>query len=117
MQAVYVIVACIVCRRVEHCRRSAIADVNASMPAVGYVQLFGEKPRQSYSSPLDKGDHPELDDSEFLPAEEIRIYQSLIGALQWAVSLGRIDITTAVMTMAGFRVEPRRGQLLRLMRM
>ena len=26
-------------------------------------------------------------------------HQSLIGSLQWAVSLGRLDVTTAVMTM------------------
>ena len=34
------------------------------------------------------------------------MYQSLLGALQWAVSLGRLDVNTAVMTMASFRVEP-----------
>jgi hypothetical protein len=27
---------------------------------------FGSKPRQRYSSPLDKGDHPVLETSEFL---------------------------------------------------
>jgi len=36
-------------------------------------------------------------------------YQSLIGALQWTLSLRRIDITTAVMAMSGFRVAPRKG--------
>ena len=40
----------------------------------------------------------------------------MAGALQWAVSLGRLDITTAVMTMSSFRVEPREGRLERLKR-
>ena len=63
-------------------------------------------------SPLPwKRDHPELDMSEELDTNGIKDYQSLIGALQWSVSLGRIDITTAVMTMSGFRVAPRKGHL------
>ena len=69
-----------------------------------YKCIFGSKPKQNVASPLEKGDHPELDMSEELDANGIKDYQSLIGALQWSVSLGRIDITTAVMTMSGFRV-------------
>jgi hypothetical protein len=54
-----------------------------------YKQFFGERPQQQYSSPLEKGDHPELDTTKFLDQEKIRIYQSLIGAIQWAVSIGQ----------------------------
>ena len=64
-----------------------------------YVSIFGSKPKSTYHSPLEKNDHPELDTTEFLDADGIQQYQSLIGALQWAVSLGRMDVTTAVMTM------------------
>ena len=67
-------------------------------------------------SPLEKGDHPELDDSELLDDMGIQQYQSLIGSLQWAISLGRFDIATAVMSMSSFRVAPRRGHLDRLKR-
>ena len=49
--------------------------------------------------------------SDELDANGIKDYQSLIGTLQWSVSLGRIDITTAIMTMSGFRVAPRKGHL------
>ena len=73
-----------------------------------YFQLFGEKPKP-YTSPLEKGDHPELDTSDELGEVDIKKYQSLIGALQWAVTVGRIDITTAVMTMSSYRVNPRIG--------
>ena len=80
-----------------------------------YYQMFGVKPKP-YVSPLEKGDHPELDTSDELNEEGIKKYQSLIGALQWAVTVGRIDITTAVMTMSSFCVAPRVGHLDRLRR-
>ena len=41
----------------------------------------------------------------------------MIGSMQWAVSIGRIDIQTAVMTMSSFRECPRIGHLHRLQRM
>ena len=81
-----------------------------------YTQIFGEKPRMNVYSPLEKGDHPELDTSEFLDAEGTEQYQSIIGSLQWAITLGRFDIATAVMTMSGFRAAPRRGHLKRIQR-
>ena len=81
-----------------------------------YVSLFGCKPKMNVSSPLEKNDHPELDDSELLNEDDIIKYQSLIGVLQWAITLGRFDIGTAVMTMSGFRVAPRQGHLERVRR-
>ena len=82
-----------------------------------YERLFGSKPKQNISSPLEKGDHPELDTSELLDAEGTQKYQSLIGALQWAISIGRMDITTAVMTLSGFRAAPRIEHLERVKRL
>jgi hypothetical protein len=63
-----------------------------------YKQFFGEKPRQKYSSPLEKGDHPELDTTAFLEQDKIEIYQSLIGAIQWSVSIGRWDIHIEILS-------------------
>ena len=48
-----------------------------------FENMFGCKPRE-YSSPLEKGDHPEVDTSEELDAEGIKKYQTMIGSLQWA---------------------------------
>jgi hypothetical protein len=62
-----------------------------------YERIFGMKPKE-YSSPLEKNNHPELDDSELLSDKDIKIYQSMIGAGQWAISLGRFDIQTAIMS-------------------
>jgi hypothetical protein len=66
--------------------------------------------------PLEKGDHPEIDTSEELDADGIKRYQTMIGCLQWAVSLGRFEIQTTTMTMSHFRVAPRKGHLVRLKR-
>ena len=52
-----------------------------------YEQLFKEKPKE-FSTPMQEGDHPELDLTPELDIDGIRLYQSLIGALQWAVTLG-----------------------------
>ena len=76
-----------------------------------YEHMFGCKPKATYSSPLERGDHPELDVSEELGPDGIKQYQSLIGAAKWLISLGRLDIATAVMTMSSFRVAPRKGHL------
>jgi len=78
-----------------------------------YKEMFGSKPHLC-SSPLKDGDHPEIDESDFLDADGIAKYQSIIGALQWAVTLCRFDIHCAVMTMGRFRVAPREGHLERL---
>ena len=82
-----------------------------------YKQRFpGEEIDKRVTSPLDPGDHPELDTSEFLPRDEIQIYQSLVGAMQWAISIGRFDIQTHIMTLSSFRAQPRRGHLQRVKR-
>ena len=81
-----------------------------------YERLFGQLPKQNVHSPLEKGDHPEMDESELLDLEGIKLYQSLIGALQWVITIGRFDVMTAVMTLSGFRVAPRQGHLDRVKR-
>jgi hypothetical protein len=70
-----------------------------------------QTPRQ-YSSPLENGDHPEVDDSKELDLDGIKKFQSsLIGSLQWVIQIGRFDVATAVMTMSSFRANPRVGHL------
>ena len=71
-----------------------------------YEQTFGSKPNSNPQSPLPEYDHPGLDTTEFLDEEGILQYQSIIGSLQWAISIGRWDIQTAVMTLSSFRAQP-----------
>ena len=81
-----------------------------------YQRMFGQKPKTNVTSPLEKGDHPECDTTELLGPEGVTQYQSLVGQLQWAISLGRLDIATAVMTMSSFRSAPQAGHLNRAKR-
>ena len=73
-------------------------------------------PKRDVHAPLEPGDHPELDTSPLLGPHETALYMSMIGAMQWAVALGRIDLFAATMTMSGFRAAPREGHLVRLKR-
>jgi hypothetical protein len=82
-----------------------------------YKRLFNENPSHRAQSPLESNDHPETDTSEFLGKDDTQIYQSLIGAMQWAISIGCFDIAVHVMTMSSFRTAPRRGHLERVKRM
>ena len=45
------------------------------------LRFPGEEIDGKVTSPLDPGDHPELDTTEFLSEEDTQIYQSLIGAM------------------------------------
>jgi hypothetical protein len=77
---------------------------------------MGRNPGKLASSPLEENDHLEMDDSPFLGQDETQQFQSLIGAMQWAVSIGRLDIATAVMSLSSFCAMPRRGHLERAKR-
>jgi hypothetical protein len=78
-----------------------------------YENMFVCKPRE-YTSPLEKGNHPEVDCSDKLDKDFIGRYQTMIGCLQWDAFLRRFDIQTARMTMTRFLSAPRKGHLDRL---
>ena len=67
-----------------------------------YEKMFGEKSSAKIYLPLKRVDYPELDDSELLDANGTQQYQSLIGSMQWAISLGQFDIATAVISMSSY---------------
>ena len=54
-------------------------------------------------TPLDKNDHPELDTSEILKGDMAAKYLTMVGQLQWLVTLGRFDIHAQVRTISRFR--------------
>ena len=68
-----------------------------------YQQMFRKAPKTTVPYPLEKGDHPGLNTSDLLGPDAIQKYQSLIGALKCVLSIGRLNITTAVMSMSSFR--------------
>ena len=57
------------------------------------------------------GCHPELDESELLDDNGRQRYQQLIGMAQWAVTIGRVDISFAVSSLSRFSAAPRQGHL------
>ena len=60
---------------------------------------------------LQGGDHPELDTSELCDEHQTKQFQTLIGQLQWLISLGCFDIAVHVMSLSRFRAQPRKGHL------
>ena len=56
-----------------------------------YERMFKEKPGKS-RPPLEGGDHPELDASGLCDEHQTKQFQTLIGQLQWLISLGHFDI-------------------------
>ena len=76
-----------------------------------YERMFGSKPVEKVQSPLERRDHPELDTSEFLDNKGIEHYQSLIGSMQWAISIGIWDFQIAVMRLSSFRAQLWQGHL------
>ena len=75
-----------------------------------YERMFKEKPRKSRPL-LEGGDHPELDTSELCDDHQTKHFQTLIGQLQWLISLARFDIAVHVMSLSRFRTQPRKGHL------
>ena len=81
-----------------------------------YIRLFNTEPSKGLKTPLEKNDHPELDTSEILEGQEVNHYLTMVGQLQWLITLGRFDIQAQVITMSRFRAQPRKGHLDRLKR-
>ena len=55
--------------------------------------------------------HPELDKTPHLTSEETVIYRSIIGSLNWTITLGRFNIYYATNTLSRFMQAPRSGHL------
>ena len=70
--------------------------------------LFGQE-FKSIKTPMDENYHPELDEGDELSGDEGAQYRSLIGSLNWVVTLGRFDIHYATATMARYNMCPRAG--------
>jgi hypothetical protein len=81
-----------------------------------YEKMYGEKPRKGVRAPMQPGEHPELDAGPHCTEEQAKEYQSSLGMLQWAVTLGRFDIHCAVMTMGAFCADPKVSHVERLKR-
>ena len=66
---------------------------------------------RNYSTLLEAGCHPELDDSKLLDDEDTTKYRMLTGSLNWAVTIRRVDVMFAATTMARYNHAPRIGYM------
>jgi len=94
-----------------------------AMSAKTYINSISEKIEKllevklkNYGSPMEVGDHPELDESDLLYGRDISLYQMLLGCAQWAIRLGRFDIQYATNTLARYGAMPRHGHYQRMLR-
>ena len=76
-----------------------------------HYNMLDANPKLNLSSPLQNCGHPEIDTFEHLNSDSVQHYQSLVGIIQYHVSLGRLDTNYAVMNLASFRAESRQGYL------
>jgi hypothetical protein len=71
----------------------------------------GMKLRTKADRPMAAGYRPEVDVSDELTPDKVTRYQGLIGVLQWACELGRIDIMIEVSMLSSHNAMPREGHL------
>lgn len=94
------------------------SSIKTTMSAKTYLKnicdkierVFGTTLR-NYGTPLEAGYHPELDGSELLDDDDTTKYRMLTGSLNWAVTIGRVDVMFAATTMARYNHAPRAGHL------
>ena len=70
---------------------------------------------KEYKTPMDKEYHPELDESPLLNAELHSRYRSMVGSLNWLITIGRFDVQFAVTALAHYSHAPRAGHLTALL--
>ena len=85
---------------------SAVREVERKLKEVGK-----KLPTGKCTNPMSSGYRAELDASPELNPEQANYFQSLIGALRWAVELGQIDIIVEVNMLLRYLVSPRVGHL------
>ena len=70
------------------------------------AELLGLQQFAKRETPMHVNYHPELDTSPLLDVDSIAKYRSLIGSLNWILTLGRFDIAYALSTMSRYNMAP-----------
>ena len=94
-------------------------DIKMAFSAETYIKNVLEKQAlacdmtefRKESTPHAEDYHPELDSTELLGPEDITLYKSLIGSLNWVITLGRFDVCYATMILSRYSMAPRKGHL------
>ena len=62
-----------------------------------------------YKTPMSEEYHPETDETPELNPDEASKYRSVIGSLNWIITLGRFDVHYATSVLSRFGMNPREG--------
>ena len=82
-----------------------------------YIRLFNTVPSKGLKHPLRINGNPELETSDIIEGQQVNHYLTIVGQLQWLITLGRFDIQNQVTSMSRFRAQPGQGHLEQLKRM
>ena len=66
---------------------------------------------KSIKTPMAENYHPEIDDSPILSDDDASKFRSIIGSLNWLITLGRFDVHYATNSLSRFSMAPREGHL------
>ena len=69
-----------------------------------YIRLLNTEPSKGLKTPHEKNDHPELS-TDNLEGQQENHYLTVIGQLQWHITLRRFDIQAQVISMSRFRAQ------------
>jgi hypothetical protein len=67
--------------------------------------------KSKHEGPMPINYEPELDSTPRCDEEHASRYRQIIGILQWAIELGRIDILTEVLLLSQYQADPQEGHL------
>ncbi|MEM7375743.1 MAG: reverse transcriptase domain-containing protein, partial [Bacteroidota bacterium] len=98
---------------------SADTYIGNCVPKMEAMMAPPDKPMYSFKTtkvPMDPEYHPELDESPLLDPVDTSKYKSMIGSLNWILTLGRFDIAFALNTMSRYNMAPRERHALAVQR-
>ena len=75
-----------------------------------FETLFGHE-FSKQNTPMLENFHPEIDDSPLCSYDESAKFRSVIGSLNWIITLGRYDVSYATCALSRFNMAPRIGHL------
>jgi hypothetical protein len=88
---------------------SASTYIENSVPKL--AKMLGVAKFAKKSTPMDPEYHPELDETPLLCPDDVSKYRSVVGSLNWVLTLGRFDIAYALSTMSRYNMAPREGHM------
>lgn len=66
---------------------------------------------KGYPTPMSSTYHPQVDQTDLLSKDEISVYRSIIGSLNWAIMLGIFDIYYAMDVLSCYNMKPHKGHM------